>query len=452
MENKNRINISKRAFVRIISFFTAAVLVLGAMSVQNGMTAGNAKMMMQYSYMRAVEDLSLSMDNIKNTLNKGLYSNSPQMLSELSGKLWSDAAAAKVALSQLPVEELNLEQTYKFLSQVGNYSQSLAKRFGNGEELTGNDRENLRTLYGYAETLSNSLWKVEEQLESGKMNFEKAAQAAYESGSNGVESVNVTEGFTDFEEGFEDYPTLIYDGPFSDHILEKTPLMTQGKAEITAEEALKKAITVSGVGSLAEVGEEAGKMPSYVFEGDGATVSVTKNGGYFCYMMKYRPVSQTAITVDNALKYAHNYMDKLGIDDMTDTYYEINNGVCIFNFAGDDDGVTLYTDLIKIGVAMDNGEIMSFDARGYITNHTDRDLNEPTLTKAQAQAKLSENLNVKSVSLAVIPSSGQNERYCYEFVCTDPDGKQILVYINADTGAEEDILLLQISSKGKLTV
>ena len=206
------------------------------------------------------------------------------------------------------------------------------------------------------------------------------------------------------------------------------------------------------MGSLAEVGEEAGKMPSYVFEGDGATVSVTKNGGYFCYMMKYRPVSQTAITVDNALKYAHNYMDKLGIDDMTDTYYEINNGVCIFNFAGDDDGVTLYTDLIKIGVAMDNGEIMSFDARGYITNHTDRDLNEPTLTKAQAQAKLSENLNVKSVSLAVIPSSGQNERYCYEFVCTDPDGKQILVYINADTGAEEDILLLQISSKGKLTV
>ena len=453
MEHENKMNISKRAFVRIISYLIAAALVLGALAVQQSGRADNAQMMMQYSYMRAVEDLSLSMDNIKNTLSKGLYSNSPKMLSQLTGKLANDASTAKVALSQLPVEELNLEQTYKFLSQVGNYSQSLAEKFSRGEELTGNERENLRILYSYAESLSNTLWNVEKQLEAGEMNFEKAASAASYASGNGAEPATVTEGFTEFEEGFEDYPTLIYDGPFSDHIMEKNPLMTKGKAEISAEEALGKAVSVSGINSLYAVGEEGGKMPSYVFEGEGASVSVTKNGGYFCYMVKYRPVGERAITVENALKYAHQYMERLGIDDdITDTYYEISNGVCIFNFAGEEDDVTLYTDLIKIGVAMDNGEIMSFDARGYLTNHTDRDIDKPAITAAQAQARLSETLNVKSVSMALIPSSGQNEVFCYEFSCTDPDGRQILVYINAHTGEEEEILLLQISSDGKLTV
>mgnify|MGYP000754913429 FL=1 len=51
-----------------------------------------------------------------------------------------------------------------------------------------------------------------------------------------------------------------------------------------------------------------------------------------------------------------------------------------------------------------------------------------------------------------MPSAGTNELYCYEFHCTSPDGRQMLVYINADTGKEEQILLLEISENGTLTV
>jgi uncharacterized membrane protein YkoI len=45
-----------------------------------------------------------------------------------------------------------------------------------------------------------------------------------------------------------------------------------------------------------------------------------------------------------------------------------------------------------------------------------------------------------------------NERFCYEFKCTAPDGQQVLVYINAYTGREEQILLLEINRNGTLTV
>ena len=126
---RSTITITKRCFVRIISFSIALILTLGLLALEQRGKAANGELILQNAYMRAVEDLSLSLDNIKTTLNKGLYTNSPSMMNQLSGKLWSEAANAKAALAQIPVKELNLEQTYKFLSQVGNYSQSLSKKF-----------------------------------------------------------------------------------------------------------------------------------------------------------------------------------------------------------------------------------------------------------------------------------------------------------------------------------
>ena len=438
---------TKRCFVRIISFSIALILAFALMALEQRGKASSSQLRMQNTYMRAVEDLSLSLDNIKTTLNKGLYTNSPAMMTQLSGKLWSEAANAKAALSQLPMEELKLEQTYKFLSQVGNYSQSLSKKFGQGETLTEEEKNNLKTLYGYAEDLSGKMWQVEKKIEDGDLTLYDISGAA-----NSTRVQNVTEGFTDFEEGFSDYPTLIYDGPFSDHILERSPLMLKGKSEITQDQALQKAYTVSGEDNLSVTGEEGGKMPSYVFENRNTTVSVTKQGGFFSYMLKYRPVENPQLGASDALKRAEKYLEMLGIDEVEETYYEINNGICIYNFAGEQNDVVLYTDLIKVGVALDNGEIMSFDARGYITNHTMRNLGQPALSEEEAQGRLSKGLTVFETNLCVIPTDGLNERYCYEFYCVDSEGRQLLIYLNADTGEEEQILLLKIGSNGRLTV
>ena len=45
-----------------------------------------------------------------------------------------------------------------------------------------------------------------------------------------------------------------------------------------------------------------------------------------------------------------------------------------------------------------------------------------------------------------------NEIFCYEVSCIGKEGRNILVYINAETGEEERILLLDIGSGGVLTV
>ena len=71
------------------------------------------------------------------------------------------------------------------------------------------------------------MWKVEQRINNGELSFEKAATEVQGVG-NSDEPAYITEGFIDFEEGYDNYPTLIYDGPFSDHILEKEPVMLKG--------------------------------------------------------------------------------------------------------------------------------------------------------------------------------------------------------------------------------
>lgn len=125
---------------------------------------------------RNVEDLSAEIDNIKNTLYKGMYAGTPEMMTQLSSKLWSDASTAKASLAELPVSELHLENTYKFLSQVGNFSKSLAKRYSDGETLTEDDRKSLKTLGEYADRLADNMWKVEQRITNGELSLKKPQQ------------------------------------------------------------------------------------------------------------------------------------------------------------------------------------------------------------------------------------------------------------------------------------
>lgn len=438
--------ITKRGFVRIITFSLAAVT---ALLIFSGIQFGKrerAVRNLEYTYMRAVEELSLNLDNIKTNLEKGMYTNSVAMLSNLSGKLCSDAATAKSALSQLPIEELDLEQTYRFLSQVGNYSKALADKCAAGEKLTEDEKANIAALYNYAVNLSGSMWQVEQKIQNGDVTFGKV------NSFNADETVTVTDGFKDFENLDNNYPTLIYDGPFSDHIMEREPIMLKDEKEISEDEALRRAVKLTGADNLVRTGDESGKMPSYVFENDTFTVAVTKAGGYYSYMLSGRQVERQNITAGKATEIAEEYLEKLGIMNAEDTYYEVQGGVCIVNFAAEQNDVTMYTDLIKVGVALDNGDILSFDLRGYLTNHTIRDLPKPAISEEKAISLVSDSLRVTDADLCVIPSSGLNEVFCYEIKCVGESGQNVLVYINALTGKEEQILLLRISGNGTLTV
>ena len=66
------------------------------------------------------------------------------------------------------------------------------------------------------------------------------------------------------------------------------------------------------------------------------------------------------------------------------------------------------------------------------------------------QKNLNKNLEIKSEGLAVIPTEWKTEILCWEFKGT-VDETDFLVYINAETGKEEDILVIVNTPNGTLT-
>ena len=162
------------------------------------------------------------------------------------------------------------------------------------------------------------------------------------------------------------------------------------------------------------------------------------------------PAEQT-IEIDAAKNLAGRFLESAGFSSMRDSYYEIRDGIAIINFAYMEGDVICYPDLVKVRVALDNGEILGLEAAGYAANHAVRALPEPILSVADARAALSPVLSCTDVRLALIPKDGGTESFCYECKCTLA-GSAFLVYVHAETGQEEDVLMLLEIENGMLTV
>lgn len=189
-----------RTRVRIITMGAAAVLICAGLAFQNYQMAQQYKTALEVSYLRAMEDLTTYTENISTTLTKGIYTGTPAKLNALTAQLWKEASAAKVALSQIPSGRFNLENTYKFLAQVGEYAVSLAKKAESGQQLTDEERENLQTLSDYADNLEQSLLNAQMEIRSGRMTIGAAETAA--SNMDAEAAPDLAEDLAEFEEGF----------------------------------------------------------------------------------------------------------------------------------------------------------------------------------------------------------------------------------------------------------
>lgn len=455
------LHFSRRGFVRTICYIAAFLVVIGFLLFGYTTRINDSQRALSYQYMKSMSDISTHMQNIDSDLTKVLYTKSPALLATMSSKIWRESGFAKELLTSLPVDSLKLQGTNKFLSQVGDYCQSIAKSAANGKAVTAEQFESLKKLHEYSKTMLAETIAMSDAIQTGSISIEKTSDNLNREFDKATPQMEIGESFNDFEEGFTAYPTLIYDGPFSDHIMQKEPLRLKGESNVSRSQAKQRISSILDIpqDKISETNDEDSVMPSYGFEAEGTDVSMTKKGGLLCYMLRSRSVEDIKLTPEDAQKKAFDFLNR--IIDVTSkgrkvqfehTYYEIANNVVTFNFACKQGDAMIYPELIKIGVALDNGDIHSFDARGYIVNHFEREIVPSKLSVEEAKKNVSDLLTVEKAQRCVIPSDGLNEIMCYEFLCKTEDDKQVLVYINADTGAEERILILMISENGQLTI
>lgn len=449
---------SRRASVRLVSYAAALIAALSVTAVSSYTVAREYRSTIEYGYQRALGELGEYISNLDITLQKGRYATSLSQMQGLAAKLWREAASAKSSLEQLPLDDTQMNGLNKFLSQVGNFSMALTQKVSKGQEITEEETQNMEKLAQYAKNMNQQLAAMEAGLAAGQLTFGEVKEELDSHGADAA-SRGIQDGFLEMENELADYPTLIYDGPFSDHILQQKPKALEGANTVPEDLAVQNLSQLCKVANLQKAGESGGNLPCYQFAGDGLTGSVSMEGGKVTYFINSRTIGEATLTVEEALAAGDEAMRAANLGDFAYRYYSLNNGVLAINYAAVQDGVVLYPDLIKIGVAMDNGQMVTFDATGYLMNHTARDLPEPALSQEEARDKLSSRLTPEGEArLALIPTNQQTEVLCYEFLCTGdiPDEgtvpEQVLVYVNVETGMEEQILILMKDDLGVLAM
>lgn len=446
--------ISRRNFVRIISFSVITITALTIYAVYSYNAQRTYARHITSNYQRGFAELSSYVSNIDTALKKGMYASTPTHFVSLSSTIWRDAGAATTSLENLPIYDSNLQRLTTFLSQSGEYSYNLARKVLTGGTVSEEDKNNLKKLSETASSLSSYLNNLQNEINDGSISIAEVKYTMFRQNKNAKNSdATAISNVVKLEEEIGEYPQLIYDGPFSDHIEKMEPLFIKDKKNITAQEAKNIAASFLGVdASKLKLTEEAGdKIPTFGFTDTGINISITKAGGYIYEMTDDRMVQTSKISVEEAFSNAKTALERYGFKNMKQSYYVIANNTLTINFAATQNNVILYPDLIKISVALDDGKITGLSANGYVMAHTEnRDL-KAEISEEQARAVVGKNLEIKSSQLAVIPTNGKHEKLCYEFTCRTQDDRTVLVYINAKNGLEEEILILIETEDGVLT-
>ncbi len=438
---------SRRNTVRVVSFSLAVTLSFALFSFKTKLERDNYALQAQNRYSHTLNELCASTDSMALLLQKMQYFTSPEKLSSAAATLLTQAEISKNALAQLPIGN-EIDALNKYLSQIGNYAAALAKKAGKTGRLTAEEAENIEYLSGVSQAVAQTLNNSRNSFDNSEYWYKTVQNSL----KNQIDTTALEQSFSDLQEDFKDYPTLIYDGPYSEHILTKSPEMLANAKAVTKVEAEKTALewTDSEAGDLDFAGETAGSIATYDFYGAGISVSVTQKGGYVLYLSRQFKINEIKIDSGAALKNAAEFLRKNNMLNMEKTYYFESDGVCTVNYAYRQGGTLCYTDLVKVGVSMESGEIVFYEAGGFISNHKSRSLSTPKYGISAAQKAVSNKLKVKSNQQALIPSTAQEEKLCYEFLCQNSDCQEILVYINANNLEEEEILFLLKSDGGTL--
>ncbi len=449
----------KKRHVILTSYLIAAFIVMGGFIFSNYVRAENYKRHLNNTYQHAFAELVTCVGEMDSALQKSLYAVSPSMVSSSCTEIFGKALSAQMALGELPFSALNLESTASFISTTGDYALMLSKSAAGGRAYSDEEFENLSSLSETAGVISNNLIDLYAQIQDGRLTIGELAAAENSAGSaDGAASADLGENIKTMESEFPEIPSLIYDGPFSQHITNMSPVLVENMPEISSEEAITIASEFTDIEKSAFTygGERGGNLPAYMLyakvNGGELTVEVTKNGGVVLNMTNSRPVGDPTVSVDIAAARAEDFLQAHGFDSMRPSYFTVQDSSVIVNFAYTQDNVICYTDLIKVRVALDNGDVTGFESHGYVMNHSERSIPEATVTTEQAQANISEHLEVLSHNMAIIPSSGKYELFCHEFKCQNEQGAHYIVYVNASTGVEEKILILIEDENGTLVL
>lgn len=452
----------KSSLKRIIYTFIVTLIVVFSSTFAILMTLerNDYRNYLMGDYNKNMYQLISSVENIESNLSKVPILGSREQVVVAFEEIFRYSSMANDKLHSLPIDQQKLNGTSKFLTQVGDFCYALGNNFNSGNELADRDVERLEILKNEASKLETNLKDVQNNINSGEIKWGEIRQKATGVLSNSYDNT-IASKFENIQKQVIQYPALVYDGPFSDNTLEIKPKINESPSISLskAEEVLKNAIGKDKIQEIVRNKDvNSQKIPCYSFKvniknrKEYVDCEVTKKGGMVYYILDNRNVKEKKIDINRAQKIGEDYLTKIGYKNMKPTYYLIYNNSATINYIYNVQDVSVYSEQVKVNIALDNGDVIGVEAGKYLTAHDEnRKIEKPLISQDKARESLSKRLNISSVKLAIVPTEFNTEVLCYEFNGSYNENK-FIVYINAKTGTEVKILQIRDTPNGKLTI
>ena len=442
----SRINTGKIVSSVLVCFMLIGLAIYG---IYFNIKANQNKQMIQQQYQRTFTDMADYVNQAETYLLKAMAAGTPGTVSVMLERAAMCSSQAESCLAALPIDQHSTEKISNYLVQLSDIADCWSHRAIDAGKLTSKEYETLSSLYGYAQDLTGIVSALGEEITNNSYTWGKVGKKTLQ---------RISDPFTD-------YPKLTYNGKFSAHMSNSEPKGLVGY-DMDREDCRGKAtkyfsticscpaeqinIEYCGENSRQNINTWCYKVTCP--ENISGHIDITKKGGHLYSMMISRDIGNVNLSPNQAIESGKSFLKSMGMKNMKECMYSIDEDTVTVTYAYEKNGVLYYPDSVKIKIALDNGTPVAYEGNMYIAaHHIDPNrVGKASISQEDAKALLSSHLKVESVRDVVVPDGHGGEYYAYEFKGR-VSGHPVLVYVDAKSGTEADILLVYENENGVMS-
>ncbi|MFI2855600.1 germination protein YpeB [Paenibacillus sp. JSM ZJ436] len=407
-------------------------------------------------YQRAFHDLSYHMDRIHDEIGNSIAVNtaSQGMQRKSLMNVWRLTSEAQNELNQLPLSTLSLEKTEEFLSRIANFSYKTGVRDLTKEPLSDTEAKTLKQLYQNSGEITKDLQEVQNTALSQKLRWldvDMAMTSQQELAGN-----SIIDGFSSVNKKVEAYPELEWGPSVSSMYTKRSVKMLSGVA-VNEEDIQRKALKFADLGQGAEctviANGQGTDWESYTatVQAEGMqpiSMDFTRKGGLLISYTDGRQVGSKQVSVQQAMEKAEQFLEKKGYRSMKAVSADPYDNLVNFTFVRQQDDTLIYPEKMTVRSALDNGDIIGFQASEFVYEHQDnREVPEAKLSLEEARNTLNGDFKEQYTRKALIKNDRDEDTLCYE-IGGRINGSKYKIFINADTGLEETVEVVKEADEG----
>ncbi|MFD1777305.1 germination protein YpeB [Fredinandcohnia salidurans] len=398
------------------------------------------------NYQRAFHNLTYHIDLLHDKIGTTLAMNSQSSLSPTLADVWRLTSEAHSDVGQLPLSLMPFNKTEEFLSNIGDFSYRTAVRDLSKEPLSDKEYNTLQQLYKNAEDIQKELRTVQHLVMENNLRW-MDVELALASGDKQADNT-IIDGLKTVEKNVAAYSESEFGVTLTTTKKDGNKFPNLEGPEINEEQAKEVAkkflglkgniemkVTENGEGSQngfysLEINDPKSKVNTFM--------DITKKGGIPIWIIRNREVAKSTISLNDAFNRAQKFLKENKFENLELFESAQYDNIGVFNFVSSTNGVRVYSDSIKMKVALDDGNIIGFTARDYLMAGKIKTTGKPKISIEEAKKHINPNLEIMEDRLAIITNDLDQDVLCYEFLGTI-NNDTYRIFINAENGFEEKV-------------